>query len=290
MTQAAVSYQVKLLEERIGVSLFARVGRGVELTEHGQTLAPAIIRAFDTMRSGFANLRLDSAAVLTISCSVSFAHLWLAPRIGAFQMLRPDLAVRIQAENRLIDFALDNVDVAIRGGDGLWPGVEADVLSRNRILPLCSPAYLERIGGPVAHARDLLTLARLSPDDIWWREWFAAQGIDMQQAGVARPAIALDSQAMEGRSAIAGQGIAILNALMWKNEIEAGQLVEVVPSYVVEDMRYWVVYPPATRNLPKVKIFRDWIMGEFSDLRRQDPDGRFLPPLKQAQIRDGARD
>ena len=115
MTQAAVSYQIRMLEERLGVALFQRVGRRVELTPQGQSLAPVIIRAFDEMRAGFASLRADSASVLTITSTQSFAHLWLAPRIGQFQMLQPDLAVRIHTSDSLVDFGRDQVDVAVRG-------------------------------------------------------------------------------------------------------------------------------------------------------------------------------
>jgi LysR family glycine cleavage system transcriptional activator len=275
MTQAAVSYQVKLLEERLGLSLFQRTGRKVALTDKGQEIAPLLTRAFDQMRQGFAMLTQGHSTVLTVSCSNSFAHLWLAPRIGAFQMLQPELAVRIDATDRVVDFARDGVDVAVRGGQGDWPGVEAQLLTHNRLAPMCSPGWLER-NGPIAGAQALHAMPRLSPDDMWWHEWFTAMGVE-GNAEALPPAIALDSQVMEGRAAMAGQGIAILNLFMWKAEIEAGLLVEAVPSYVQERASYWVAYPPHTRNAPKVKAFRDWMRAEFAREVAADPQGRFLP-------------
>ncbi|MBR2267853.1 MULTISPECIES: LysR substrate-binding domain-containing protein [Sphingobium] len=275
MTQAAVSYQVKLLEERLGISLFQRTGRKVALTEKGREIAPILTRAFDQMRQGFAALTQDHSAVLSISCTNSFAHLWLAPRIGAFQMRHPNLAVRIMADDAVVDLARDGIDLAVRGGKGEWPGLEAKLLTHNRLVPMCSPAWRDRYG-PIADAQALHALPRLSPDDMWWHEWFAAMGVEADPAD-GPPGIALDSQVMEGRAAIAGQGVAILNHFLWRAEVEAGQLVEAVPSYVREIASYWLVYPPHARNTPKIKAFRDWISAEFASAIAADPDARFLP-------------
>lgn len=275
MTQAAVSYQVKLLEERLGISLFQRTGRKVALTEKGREIAPILTRAFDQMRQGFAALTQDHSAVLSISCTNSFAHLWLAPRIGAFQMRHPNLAVRIMADDAVVDLARDGIDLAVRGGKGEWPGLEAKLLTHNRLVPMCSPAWRDRYG-PIADAQALHALPRLSPDDMWWHEWFAAMGVEADPAD-GPPGTALDSQVMEGRAAIAGQGVAILNHFLWRAEVEAGQLVEAVPSYVREIASYWLVYPPHARNTPKIKAFRDWISAEFASAIAADPDARFLP-------------
>jgi LysR family glycine cleavage system transcriptional activator len=275
MTQAAVSYQVKLLEERLGLSLFQRLGRRIALTDKGREIAPIIIRAFDQMRQGFAALAQDHSTVLTINCTNSFAHLWLAPRIGAFQMRHPGLAVRIQAEDAIIDLARAGADLAIRGGKGDWPGLEAKLLTHNRLVPMCSPAWLAR-HGPMTDAQALHVLPRLSPDDLWWHEWFAAMGVEADPAD-SPPGIALDSQVMEGRAAIGGQGIAILNHFLWKAEVEAGLLVEAMSSYVREAASYWIVYPSHARNTPKVKAFRDWISAEFAAAIADDKEGRFLP-------------
>lgn len=276
MTQAAVSYQIKLLEERVGTPLFERVGRRVELTPQGQALAATVIRAFDEMRGGFSALSADNAAVLTVSCSNSFAHLWLAPRIGRFQMRQPDLAVRIHASNALADLARERIDIAVRSSNvPSWPGLDMDLLAPTRIAPMCSPAFVAS-AGPFGEAADLLRALRLSPEDYWWNEWFAAMGVDEMSVKGPTPLV-LDSQQMEGRAAMAGQGIAILSPFFWRAEIEAGQLIEPVPSYVIETRTYRVVYPHANRNLPKIRAFRDWIRAEVTAEQANDPEGRFIP-------------
>lgn len=275
MTQAAVSYQVKLLEQRLGMTLFQRVGRRIALSDKGREIAPVVTRAFDQLRQGFAALAQDDSTVLTVSCTNSFAHLWLAPRIGAFQMRHPGLAVRIQAADHLVDLARDGIDIAIRGGAGVWPGLEATLLAHNRIAPLCSPAWLAE-HGPITDAAALHAVPRLSPDDMWWHEWFAAMGVE-GDPGDVRAGIALDSQVMEGRAAMSGQGVAILNMFLWKTEIEAGLLVEVLPSYVRELASYWIVFPPHARNRAKIKAFRNWIGEAFAAAIAEDSGARYLP-------------
>lgn len=263
MTQAAVSYQIKALEDRLGISLFQRTGRRIALTEKGQALAPVITRAFDDMRNGFAALAGEDASVLTISTTNSFATLWLAPRIGAFQMRHPDLAVRLHTSDRWVDFARDGIDIAVRGGPaGSWPDLDSREIMANRIAPMCSPAFLER-RGPFLCAADLHRQPRMTPDDIWWHDWFTQMGAPLPDAA-PRGGISLDSQAMEGRLAIAGQGIAILSVGLWQTEIQAGLLVEAMPSQVLHSMRYWIVHPPHNRNVPKVKAFRDWLATTFA--------------------------
>ncbi|AUW58267.1 LysR family transcriptional regulator [Sphingobium sp. SCG-1] len=262
MTQAAVSYQIKSLEDRLGVSLFQRVGRRIVLTEKGRMLAPFLTRAFNEMRSGFAALAGEDSSVLTISTTDSFATLWLAPRLGAFQMQHPDLAVRLHTSDKWVDFARDGIDLAIRGGqEGQWPGLDSRKLISIRVAPLCSPTFLaER--GPFTHPQDLHDLPRMTPDDIWWHYWFKEMGAPLPGEGT-RGGIQLDSQIMESRVALAGQGIAILSSFLWKAELDAGLLVEAFPSDAIYPMSYWTVHPSHNRNVPKVKAFRDWISAEF---------------------------
>ncbi|MET0364344.1 MAG: LysR substrate-binding domain-containing protein [Sphingobium sp.] len=262
LTQAAVSYQIRLLEERLGVSLFQRSGRRVTLTDRGRVLAPVIIRAFDDMRAGFAAFLAEESAVLTVSCANSFASLWLLTRLGEFQALHPELAVRLEATDRIVDFARDGVDLAVRGGEGVWQGLEATLITRQRIAPFCSPAFLER-HGPITSAAQLRTLPLLTPEDIWWRNWFGAMGEAFDGEDMLGR-IAIGSQHVEGRMAIAGQGVAILNAQFWAEEIAAGMLVEAVPSHVIDPWSFWVVHPPHSRALPKVKAFREWVIRRFA--------------------------
>lgn len=118
MTQAAVSYQIRILEERLGAPLFARSKRRVTLTEAGRRAAPVISGAFDTLAEALSTIAADNESVLAVSTAPTFASAWLAPRLGTFQVRHSDLAVRLETSNRLVDFVAEDVDVAIRIGKG----------------------------------------------------------------------------------------------------------------------------------------------------------------------------
>lgn len=258
MTQAGVSQQVKLLEDRLGFPLFARGKRGVVLTEAGVRIAGQIGPALSRIATAFAEARGEDAAVLTISSSNTFAVNWLSARLGSFQMDRPDMAVRLHVSDDFVDFARDGIDIAIRGGKGPWPGTKRHLLMRVRIAAVLSPALLAA-HGPFESPLDLTRLPLLSPDDFWWDIFFGAA--DAARDARARPAMRLNSQIMEGRAAIAGQGVAIVNPLLWQAELASGLLVQPFPG-VDGHQDFWVVYPEERAAVPKIRAFRDWIMAE----------------------------
>lgn len=261
MTQAAVSYQIRLIEERLGAPLFHRIKRKVSLTETGRRIAPLVSAAFDSLDDAFASVRTESESVLTISCSNTFASNWLAVRLGAFQMQRSGLAVRLHTADQVVDFARDEVDVAIRNSRQPWPGLVSHFLMRVPIVPLASPDFLARHPS-IASPADVMRLPRLSPDDIWWDSWLEQVG-----GGVRRepaPGVRLDSQLLEGNAAIAGQGIAILNAAMWLSELRSGRLVHALDAIAYSRGVYWLVYPEYWRNAPKVRAFREWLLTEVA--------------------------
>lgn len=275
MTQAGVSYQIRLLEERLGVPLFIRSKRRVTLSDAGRKAAPLVSGAFDAISDAFSAIMEDDEGVLTISTTQTFASNWMAPRLGAFQFERPELAVRLLTQNQLVDFARDEVDVAIRSGVGPWPGLRRDFLMRIHATPMCSPAFRER--HEVDSPERLLKVARLNPDDIWWKQWFAAAGVGVDGAH-RQPAIRLDSQQMEGNAAIAGHGAGMLTPLFWRAEIEAGRLVQPFPLIVFEGPCYWLVYPEHKRNQPKIRAFREWMLRQFALMRSDGPAEAFRPP------------
>lgn len=276
MTQAAVSYQVKLLEERLGVSLFRRAGRQVVLTEAGRRIAPQVTGAFDALDDAFGQARAESESMLTISCSNTFAANWLALRLGAFQVARPGLAVRLHTSDAVIDLAHSEVDVAIRGSARPWPGLASHFLMRTPVVPMASPGFVARHGA-AKRASDLLLLPRLSPEDVWWRRWFESAGVPPPASDPA-PGLRLDSQVMEGNAAIAGQGVAILNPALWRHEIVAGRLVRLRPEIAFAQSHYWLVYPEGRRAVGKIRAFRDWLLAEIARDAESDEDGAFVPP------------
>lgn len=261
MTQAAVSYQIKLLEERLGVPLFRREKRRVVLTEAGRRAAPQITRAFDAIDQAFGAVRADDEGVLTVSTSNTFANTWLAWRLGSFQMHHSEMAVRLLTSDALTDFAGDDVDVAIRAGLGGWEGLHQDLLLPIDFTPMCSAGFLRR-HGPLAPA-DLLRVPQISPHDPWWPFWLREAGVDVP-AGPPRGGVRLDSQAHEGHAAMAGQGVAMLTPFFWRNDLAEGRLVRPFDQVSTRGYAYWLVYPEGRRGVTKIKRFREWLLAEIA--------------------------
>lgn len=260
MTQAAVSYQIKVLEERVGAPLFLRLPRRVALTEAGQKLAPAVTQAFALIGEAYASVRGGADGVLTVSTLLTFASNWLAQHLGLFQLAHPALAVRVDTSNRVVDFAREDIDVAIRSGGGNWPGMETHMLFRADFTPVLSPKLAASIGG-VREPADLLKLPILDPGDIWWRQWFEAAGVNAD--GLAqRPGTSMGAQAYEANAAIAGQGVAIVTRALFKVELGDGRLVQPFDLVGDDGHAYWLVYPTGRRNVPKIRVFREWILAE----------------------------
>ena len=262
MTQAAVSYQVRVLEERLGAPLFHRDKGRVHLTEAGRRAAPLVSSAFDALGEAFAAARSEAGSVLTISAANTVAARWLAPRLGGFQLRHPDLAVRLEASNTLVDFARDAVDVAIRLARHPGPGLSADLLFVNGFAPMCSPGFLA--ANPMVSPADLLEAARISPEDPWWLVWFEAAGVVAADVPARRGSLLLDSQVIEGATALAGGGIALLSVRMWQEELMAGRLV--MPFGVIAETgaSFWLVCQEARRNSTKIRQFRDWLLSEVA--------------------------
>lgn len=275
MTQAAVSYQIRLLEERLGLPLFVRTKRRVTLSEAGRKVAPLVSASLDGISEAFESVTREDDGVLTISTAQTFASNWLAPRLGSFQIERPDLAVRLRTTHLLVDFARDDVDVAVRIGIGPWPGLSRHFLMRITGTPLCSPEFRDR--HRIERPEDLLRVPRLSAQDPLWREW-------LRLAGVAEPdnaqpgGIRLDSQVAEGNAALAGHGVALLTPLFWRAELDSGRLVRLFDTIAFERGSIWLVYPEHKRGRPKVRAFRDWIEREFADEATAGPPELFTPP------------
>lgn len=263
MTQAAVSYQIKALEQRLGSALFLRERGRVALTPLASRLLPTLSGAFDAIEKAFAVTREEDAALLTVSTTFTFANTWLAWRLGAFQVEHPELAVRLATDNRMVDLLTGEADIAIRAGAGPWEGLDAVPLMPVDFSPMCTPSCLRRIedalGRPVAPA-DLADQRLISPDDEWWDVWFAAAGVE--SAGrLRKPGLRLDSQADEGHAAMGGQGFALLTPAFWKNDIADGRLVQPFALTATAGFRYWLVTAPARRTVPKIKRFRSWVLG-----------------------------
>ncbi|HEY0130941.1 MAG TPA: transcriptional regulator GcvA [Allosphingosinicella sp.] len=275
MTQAAVSYQIRLLEERLGVPLFVRSKRRVTLSEAGRRLAPVVSDAFDRLSEGFSGLVDEDESVLAISTAQTFASNWLAPRLGGFQIARPELAVRLLTSNAMTDFARDEVDVAVRMGKGPWPGLRQHFLFCLYATPLCTPDFRDR--HRLERPEDLLRVPRLNAHDWWWKQWLEEAGVALEDEA-PRQGIRLDSQALEGNAALAGHGVGLLTPLYWRGELDAGRLVQPFDLVVVSGPALWLVYPEQKRGRAKIRAFRDWLLAEMTAEAERAPADAFRPP------------
>jgi LysR family transcriptional regulator, glycine cleavage system transcriptional activator len=266
MSQAAVSYQIRALEDRVGVKLFERAKGRVQLTDSGRRLLAPLSDAFDRMDSAFAALRADDEHMLSISTTPTFANTWLAWRIGGFQMDHPQLAVRLDATAKLVDFAHEEVDVAIRAGVGDWPGLHAVKLFDIDYTPVCSPRFLEQWkaehGGRKMEPADLIDLPQVNSNDPWMHQWLREAGVEIPEDLPARPGIQLDSQTAEGTAVMAARGIGMLTPFFWRWDLTEGRLVRPFPqvSLSPRGWGYWLVCPEHRRNAPKIKWLCEWIL------------------------------
>jgi LysR family glycine cleavage system transcriptional activator len=267
MTQAAISYQIKLLEERLGIALFRRERRRVVLTDAGRRIAAQLTIAFDGMDAAFATARQDDAAQLVITTTKTFANAWLAWRLGGFQMGYPDMSVRLSTGEEIADLNSGAADIAIRSGLGDWPGLVCEKLMTIDFTPMCSPDFLQRF--PLRSPADVTHVPRINPQDLWWSIWLQEAGVDMPECP-ARAGVLLDSQADEGHAAIAGQAMAMLTPFFWRQGIANGRLVAPFAQISSRGFGYWLVYPEHRRHVPKLRRFRDWLIAEIALDRAAD--------------------
>jgi LysR family glycine cleavage system transcriptional activator len=266
MTQAAVSYQIKILEERVGAPLFLRKPRQIALSEAGARLAPDVSAAFETLRNAFAASRGRVEGLLSLSSVPTFASHWLAANIGLFQLANPDIAVRVESSAHLVDFSGEEFDAGIRAASKLSPGLVGHLLLKAEFAPMLSPRLVEEYA--VRQPVDLLRVPQITPDDPWLCAWLDLVGVP-SPATPDRPFSRLGSQNLEAAAAIAGRGLAMLTPPFYADEVAAGRLVQPFPTTGWDGHGYYFVYPEARRNAPKIKAFRDWIVPATAPLRAQ---------------------
>lgn len=259
MTQAAVSWQIKSLEGRLGAALFLRKPKGVELTELGARLAPSTADAFALLRDGWQALDRAVGERLAISTLATFAGNWLAQRLGRFQVENPGISVRMEVSDQLIDFARDDFDVAIRYGRGDWPGLEAHALFAADFSPMMAPALAAGLRQPA----DILTLPRVDSDDPLWSLWLEAAGVRNPDPP-PRPRLVFGTQIHEARAAAAGAGAAMLTPRFFRLEVATGTLVQPFPLLATNGKGYWLAYPHSRRNRPAIRQLRRFLLEEVA--------------------------
>ena len=255
MTQAAVSWQIKALEGRLGQSLFRRLPREVQPTEAGERLSSAATEAITLLRRAISDLTEADEHILSITTLATLASQWLAPHLGAFQLANPGLAVRLDTNPGLLDLSREGFDVGIRSGNGDWPGLESQQIMPSVFTPLCSPAMAETL--KLENPSDLLEAPRIGMEKEW-AEWFAAVGLSEGRRPATR--LTADYQVLEVAAALGGQGVALGSPIFFAREIKAGLLVRPFPQTVSFNTGYYLVWPEGRRRSSKIRRFREWLM------------------------------
>lgn len=262
MTQAAVSYQIKVLEDRTGLPLFRRNARGVSLTAEGARLADRAGEALEILRQAFADIRRAGDETLVISVLHTMAQQILAPRLGAFQIAHPDITTRVEVESRVVDLLGGEATVAIRVGRGGWPGLAEHRLLKGTYAPMITPAFVARHGRPERPA-DFLDLPRIDEADEGWAGWFRAAGVDPPPVRAGGGTL-FGTQSLTAQAAIAGHGACLLNPRLFRAELARGDLIQPFDILWTEKFSMYLVYPERRRNAPAIRAFRDWILAEMA--------------------------
>jgi LysR family glycine cleavage system transcriptional activator len=268
VTQGAVSHQVKALEVELGMQLFQRQHQRLVITAAGRAYLEVVRDAFDRLAAGTEHLlQRQNAGVLTVTTSPNFAAKWLVHRLGRFAEAHPSIDLRVSASLHHIDFAHEDVDIAIRHGNGHWPGLHVARLCKETLFPVCSPGLL-RGRHALRRPADLRRYMLLHLDDRDdWAKWLEAAGID--SADLTRGPV-FNQASMAIDAAIDGQGIALARTALAAADILAGRLA-LLPfgSALPVPYAYWIVCPRATAELPKIASFQAWLIAEAAADRKR---------------------
>ena len=265
VTHAAISHQVRTLEDWLGVPLFDRAPRAVSLSRAGRVYLPVIEAAFDQIHAATAGVvGVGRGNALSVTTTPAFAVRWLAPRLGRLWSALPDLDLRLQQASWLAEVDFSTTDLAVRIGGGDWPGLASVPLMPGTLTPMCASSLLEN-GPPLERPADLVHFKLLHLlDHRAWRRWFQLAGIE--HADVERGPVFDDTNLIYS-AAIAGQGVGLLHTALTRRELAARQLVRPFVIGSQNDLGYHVVYPPHAADNRLVAAFRDWLLAEAGEDR-----------------------
>lgn len=270
VTPSAISHQIKSLEEYLDIKLFRRDKRRVDLTSAGEKYLTAIQHALDEIDAATRRLVANpNTGAVTISVAPAFLTRWLMPRLTHFQEQFPDVELRLSATMGDVDFDHSDVDMAVRFGNGQWPGVEADFLLGMSVVPVCSPRLVNAGRHPLNTLDDLRyhTLIQVSSRLDEWRAWLHSAGID--EVGFGKE-LRFSSTSLATAAAVEGLGIALADRHLVAKELRSGTLV--VPFNITLDTHsaFYLVKPKNRPLTYSMSSFRDWVLDEIENSDDED--------------------
>lgn len=261
LTHGAVSRQIKALEDHLGVQLFRRMTRRIELTDAGASFFSAVTRLLSELaREAEIIRRRSDDTRLVVSSGVSFASKWLTSRLHRLMARYPDFDIHLEVTDAPVDFAAGHVDVALRYGVGQYPAAAAERVMNETVSPVCAPDYRDRMGG--LRSPDELSACQLVHEigmTTTWERWFSM--MELPYPKMRGPGYSLGSMSIE--AAIRGEGVALGRSVLVAEDLAAGRLVTLFPQARLEvEWGYDLVYRTGNQDHPKVRAFRNWMVDE----------------------------
>jgi LysR family glycine cleavage system transcriptional activator len=263
VTQGAISQQVKALEAELGLKLFNRERQGLVITMAGREYLEVVRKALDQLAAGTERLlKHQRSGRLTVSTSPDFAAKWLVPRLNRFTESHPEVDLRISATMPQVDFAREDVDIAVRHGDGSWSGLHAVRLCSEELFAVCSPRLTTGRRG-LHRPADVMKFPLLHLDTRnGWAKWLESVGVDISSE-LQGPILNRASMLID--AAIDGQGVALARTALASWDLLNGRLVRPFPQALPLSKFYWIVCPSTTAAVPKITTFRDWLLAAAAD-------------------------
>ena len=270
VTPAALSHQIRALEEQLGTPLFHRRSRAIELTDAGRMIYPGLHAGFDNLRRAMAALDRDRAGnVLVISATPGLVAKWLMPRLWRFLRAHPDIDARVSGTLKIVDFAAEGVDVGIRLSKQITNDLHVELLFTDSMIPVCAPQLVEQglrsaadiVRFPLIHY-DFATSMHAPPV---WADWFPLAGLHGADASRGLRVNAAD-HALD--AAVAGAGVALAHKLIASDDVHAGRLVAFGPELPLNSA-YHFVCPKGHETRPKVRAFREWLFAEMAETKER---------------------
>jgi len=267
VTPAAVSQQIRSLEDYLGIQLFRRTSRNLVLTERAQESLEALREGFDRIEEACSVLQAPADDhVLRISVSPSFAAKWLVPRLERYYEENAEMVVKIAATNELTDFSREDVDLAIRYGSGDYPGLYVEELMREEVFPVCAPSLVDGTEESIRTPADLKRVTLIHDDSSLddescpsWAMWLKAAGVKIEEG---QRAMHFNQTALAIEAAVAGRGVVLAKRTLAETDLKAGRLVRPFKQSHPVDFAYYMVCPEASVNTPKTSSFMSWLRAE----------------------------
>ena len=274
VTQAAISHQIKALEDNLGIKLFMRKNRSLLLTEEGQSYYLDIKDVFNSLHEATERLLARGAkGAITVSLQPSFAIQWLVPRLNTFNSLHPDIDVRIKAVDQAENSLTEDVDIAIYFGRGRWNDVYAEQLHTEYLIPVCSPLL-------ISDSKPLNEIADLSNHTLLhdtsrrdWKRWFKQVGV---RGGNVNHGPIFSHSSMVLQAAIHGQGIALAHSILAKPDIDAGRLICPFKDVLVSKNSYYIVCREQQVDIGKISAFREWVLETVANEQESTTQGQLF--------------